>query len=160
MVTWNGSKNMKRYNLYRVKELYRQIRDKIQELENECPGRKFTIDGLLLGSIGEVMAFENYDLDLLETGKKSHDAVATKDGRFIQIKTTQGDTVSLKPEYKHLLVLKIDSHGDMSEIYNGPNDKAIKHARKMDNHGYRQIKTDKLHEIMNEIKDDEKISGR
>ncbi len=45
----------------RVHELYRIV----DELERMHPGRKFSLDGHLVGSIGEVLAAQMYDLVLL-----------------------------------------------------------------------------------------------
>ncbi|MGQ0721719.1 MAG: DUF6998 domain-containing protein, partial [Candidatus Eiseniibacteriota bacterium] len=44
-----------------VRRLYGIVRD----LEAAFPGRKFTLDGHLVGSIGEVLAAHRYGLELL-----------------------------------------------------------------------------------------------
>ena len=49
----------------KIRELYRIT----AELEEKYPGRRFTPDGHLVGSIGEVYAAEKYGLTLLETGR-------------------------------------------------------------------------------------------
>lgn len=55
------------------KEEMELVRSKIQELikivselETEFPGRHFTIDGHLVGSIGEVMAAYYYGIELYD----------------------------------------------------------------------------------------------
>ena len=77
----------------KIRELYRIT----AELEEKYPGRRFTLDGHLVGSIGEVYAAEKYRLALLETSSEKHDALSA-DGRLIQIKITQTDRVSMYSE--------------------------------------------------------------
>ena len=47
-------------------------------LERMFPGRKFTLDGHLVGSIGEVVAAFIFDLDLNPASTLSHDATAPR----------------------------------------------------------------------------------
>ncbi len=73
-------------------------------LEALFPGRKFTLDGHLVGSIGEVVAAYVFDLDLNPASTLGHDAKAT-DGRAVEIKFTQGTGVAIRHEPEHLIVL-------------------------------------------------------
>ena len=98
-----------------VKEIYRIVGD----LESTFPGRHFTPDGHLVGSLGEVLAAVYYGLELLAASAKVHDA-KTPDGRHVQVKTTQVNCVALRQDCDLLLVLKLDKHGGFKEIYNGP----------------------------------------
>ena len=97
-----------------VNELYEVVRN----LEAMFPGRHFTPDGHLLGSIGECLAAYHYGLDLLPASTIGGDA--EKSGLKIEIKATQGNGVGLRYEPEHLLVLKLDQLGGFEEIYNGP----------------------------------------
>jgi hypothetical protein len=99
-----------------VNELYEVVRN----LEAMFPGRHFTPDGHLLGSIGECLAAYHYGLDLLPASTIGGDA--EKSGLKIEIKATQGNGVGLRYEPEHLLVLKLDQLGGFEEIYNGPGD--------------------------------------
>lgn len=82
------------------------------------PGRHFTPDGHLVGSLGECLAAYHYDLELLPASSKGSDAVAN--GVSVEIKATQGSRVALRSCPEHLLVIKLDREGGFSEIYNGP----------------------------------------
>jgi len=104
-----------------VPQLVQGIYDIVNRLEELFPGRPFTPDGHLVGSIGEVMAAHRYGLELLCCSAECHDAIAP-DGRKVQIKATQGKAVALRHEPEHLIVLKLHRNGEMSEIYNGPGD--------------------------------------
>ena len=57
-----------------IPKLVRKIYQIVGELEHLFPGRRFTPDGHLVGSIGEVLAQDMYDLELLPPGFKTHDA--------------------------------------------------------------------------------------
>ena len=88
-------------------------------LEKMYPGRHFTPDGHLVGSIGEVFAAERYGISLFTAGCETHDGKAP-DGRLVQIKATQRRSVGIYEEPDFLLVLSIDSEGRLTEVYNGP----------------------------------------
>lgn len=88
-------------------------------LEKMYPGRHFTPDGHLVGSIGEVFAAERYGISLFTAGCETHDGKAP-DGRLVQIKATQRRSVGIYEEPDYLLVLSIDSEGHLTEVYNGP----------------------------------------
>ena len=70
-----------------VTETIKKIFDLASELEREYPGRHFTLDGHMLGSIGEVYAAEKYGLTLYPASHEVHDAVDDM-GRQVQIKIT------------------------------------------------------------------------
>ncbi|WP_417701321.1 DUF6998 domain-containing protein [Pseudophaeobacter sp.] len=74
-------------------------------LERIFPGRKFTLDGHLVGSIGEVVAAYMFDLDLNPASTQGHDARA-RDGRQVEIKLTRGRGVAIRHEPEHLTVLQ------------------------------------------------------
>ena len=70
--------------------LIRELYGVSAKLERLYPGRHFTPDGHMVGSLGEVMAADAYGLRLFEASHPIHDAVDSK-GRLVQIKATQGD---------------------------------------------------------------------
>jgi hypothetical protein len=95
----------------------------VDELETLFPERKFTLDGHLVGSIGEVVAKYLYKLKLLPVGNQSIDAL-TLDGsnRSVQIKLTAGNAVSLADYEDHpdlLILLTFDRESGFDEVYNG-----------------------------------------
>jgi len=128
----------------------------VNQLEKLFPGRKFTPDGHLVGSIGEVLAAAKYGLELLPGSSERHDA-KTLDGKHVQIKATQVRTVALRSKPEHLLVLKILPDGLAEECYNGPGTLAWDNCGKMQKNGQRSISLSKLSKLMAEIPDTEKI---
>jgi hypothetical protein len=129
-----------------VRSLYRIV----QKFEELFPGRKFTLDGHLIGSIGEVLAAHHYGLELLPPSAERHDAQA-RDGRFVQIKATQARSVGLRSEPEVLLVLQLLRDGSTEEIFNGPGALAWSHAGKMQRNGQRSIGVAKLRGLMEEV---------
>jgi len=96
--------------------IVRRLRDSYSE-----HGRHFTLDGRLIGDIGEVLAVQHYAITLTTTQTAVHDAV-TADGRKVQIKATMKDSLTFPwgdaPDY--YIGLKILEDGTPLEVYNGP----------------------------------------
>lgn len=137
----------------KIKELYRIT----QELEKVYPGRRFTPDGHLVGSIGEVIVAENYGLTLLPNSTKTHDAVS-KDGKNIQIKATQKSSISISSEPEYLIAIKILSDGSWVEIYNGPGRLAWDNAGKMQKNGQRPISISRLTQLNKSVSNTDVIA--
>ena len=137
----------------KIKELYKIT----NELEYSYPGRKFTIDGHLVGSIGEVIVAEHYGLDLLPNSTKTHDA-RTKDGKMVQIKATQVKGIAISSEPDYLIVIRLLSDGSWEEIYNGPGKAAWDNAGKMQKNGQRPISLSKLRNLMGSVDINDKIA--
>ncbi len=129
-----------------VKRLY----DLVNELEAAFPGRPFTPDGHLVGSLGEVLASHYYDLELLPCSTECHDAQAP-DGRLVQVKATQGTSVALRTQPDHLLVILLKKDGTIEEIYNGPGSIAWQHCGKRQKNGQSPISVSKLRKLMNDV---------
>lgn len=102
------------------------------------PGRKFTLDGHLVGSIGEVVAAYMFNLELTPGSTMGHDAKAP-DGRSVEIKFTQGRSVGMRHEPEHLIVLHRPKGGPVRIVYNGPGAQVWNAAGKMQKNGQRQI---------------------
>jgi hypothetical protein len=85
-----------------VADIYRAV----AELERSYPGRHFTLDGHLVGSIGEVIAREAFGFELSPAGRQGHDAICKKRGH-VQIKITAGNSIALRGPCENLLVLRI-----------------------------------------------------
>ena len=92
-----------------IRELYAIV----GRLESEYHehSRHFTLDGHLVGSIGEVYAAERYGIKLLTSSAPTHDGTAP-DGRLVQIKATQRNSIALNDNPDFLIVLRIDERGE------------------------------------------------
>ena len=122
-----------------VAELYRIV----EKLEAQYPGRKFTLDGHLVGSIGEVIAERVFDLKLYPPSNPIHDG-RTPEGKEVQIKLTGGKKIGLREEPNFLLVLRIVDPTHAEVVYNGPGLVPWNSANKMQKNGQRSLSLTKL----------------
>lgn len=139
-------------------DLVRQLRGLVGQLEHLFPERRFTLDGHLLGSIGEVLAAQLYGLKLLPMSEPTHDAETTTTGTPVQIKVTQGTRVALRAEPRHLLVLRLTDDGNATEVYNGPGAPAWSACGKMQDNGQRPISVSRLRQLMASVPAEHRIA--
>jgi hypothetical protein len=91
----------------------------ITGLKAAFPHRAFTIDGRLVGDIGEVIAAIEYDVTLDSVSRPIHDA-KTAGGRDVQIKATFKDQLTIRAVPDWYLGFKLFANGEFEEIFNGP----------------------------------------
>ena len=139
-----------------ITEIIQDLFETVRELEQRYPGRKFSIDGHLLGSLGEVIAAEYYGLTLLPNSYEKHDA-KDKQGRMVQIKATQINRIAISSEPDYLIVIQITPDGNWSEIYNGAGSRVWNNAGKMQKNGQRPISIAKLRSLMESVQENETI---
>lgn len=127
-------------------------------LEKMYPGRHFTPDGHLVGSIGEVFAAERYGISLFTASSETHDG-KTPDGRLVQIKATQRRAVAICSEPDYLLVLSIDDKGQLTEVYNGPGMPVwqLVSGRKRPKTGQYQVSLARLRRLNEDVSPGERI---
>lgn len=142
-----------------IPDVVQRLYDLVAELERSFPGRPFTPDGHLVGSLGEVLASHYYDLELLPCSTECHDA-QTRDGKLVQVKATQGERVALRAQPEHLLVIKINKDGTIEEIYNGPGLPAWQSCGKMQKNGQSPISVSKLRRLMNDVPGEQRLAQR
>lgn len=143
----------------RIPQLVGRLYQVVHELETLFPGRKFTPDGHLVGSLGEVWAAFLYQLDLFEASAQGHDGRAT-DGRLVQVKATQGSSVALRSEPQHLIVLRLDRDGSAAEVYNGPGTEPWRVAGKTQSNGQRPVSLSKLRALMPHVPIESRLARR
>ncbi|MBI4765866.1 MAG: hypothetical protein HY787_14920 [Deltaproteobacteria bacterium] len=121
------------------------------------PGRPFIPDGHMIGSIGEALAQHYYGLKLNRPSTQGEDGQA--EGRSVEVKTTQRESVAFRSEPKTLLVLKLYSNGDFEEIYNGNGSRvwATINTEKRPGNGQYQVKLKNLRRLMKEVPESEKL---
>jgi hypothetical protein len=121
-----------------VTAIYRAV----AELEARYPGRKFTPDGHLIGSIGEVVAAEALGLTLYPMSQPGHDAYDANGD--VQIKMTGGGHVGMYSTSNRLVVLRVVSPEAAEIVYDGPGDIAWNSAGRMGKNGQRVISLSRL----------------
>ncbi len=124
-----------------VAAIYRAV----AELELAYPGRMFTPDGHLVGSIGEVVAAEALGLVLYPNSHPIHDAHdATGD---VQIKITSTKRIAMTAPCSRLVVLQIVSVAEAQIVYDGPSEPVFCAAGKLGKNGQRSISLTKLRTV-------------
>ena len=143
----------------KVGRLIQSLYDVVRQLENEFVDekRKFTLDGHLVGSVGEVVAAYSFGLTLLPASEKTHDA--KKDGKMIQIKLTGGNkSVALSSKPDHLIVLQLQKL-KFELVYNGPGAAPWANCSgDPANRGQRPIRLTTLRRLQAQVSDSERIA--
>ena len=128
-----------------IKEKVQQLIGIVKELEQDFSGRHFTLDGHLVGSIGEVMASYYYGIALYAASAVVHDGEI--DGKKVQIKITQQEDIVINHEPEYLIALYLNKNGSVYEIYNGHGKAPWDSASKRDSHNNRHMRVNKLMEL-------------
>lgn len=104
-----------------IEKAVQDLLEIVQQLRAKYPHRRFTLDGRLVGDIGEVLAEHGYELQLNEGLSKHHDAM-TADNRNVQIKSTMQKSLTFPADHvpEYYLGIPILPNGEYREIYNGP----------------------------------------
>lgn len=123
-----------------------KLYEAVAELSAEYPGRPFTPDGHLIGSIGEVVARETFGFKLHEPSNKHHDAICDVRGD-VEVKITAGKTISMRGPCNHLIVLKVVSPAEAEIIFDGPGAGIFEDAGKTASNGQRRVSLVKLARI-------------
>jgi hypothetical protein len=121
-----------------------KIYEAVAELSAEYPGRPFTPDGHLIGSIGEVVASvkslqEKHSASSFMTpSNKHHDARCTLRGD-VEVKITAGKNISMRGPCNHLIVLKVVSPQYAEIVFDGSGIGLWEDAGKTASNGQRRV---------------------
>jgi len=138
----------------------------VTELEEMHPGRKFPLDGHLVGSIGEAAAEARFDLRLVPASSAGHDAVTT-DGRRVEIKATYGSrgvairmTSHVSADALIVLRLSRSPEVDHEEVFNGPLAIAAQAAGPVQSNGQAPMSLSRLRALNETVSAAERIPHR
>ena len=139
-----------------IKQQVQRLVEIVAQLEAEFPGRHFTLDGHLVGSIGEVMAAYYYGIELYAASTEIHDGEV--DGKKVQIKISQQDNIVINHEQDYLIVLYLNRNGNIYEVYNGPGKLPWESASKRDSHNNKHMRVNKLMELDKDVDECRRIT--
>jgi len=148
----------KNMNHKKLKEQVEKIYEVVSSLEQMFPDRSFTPDGHLIGSIGECLVADAYNLELMPSSNKGFDA-KTENGKKVEIKATQSKQVAFRSEPEHTIIIKINKDGTFDEIYNGPGNiiwETFKN-KKLPSNGQYQISLIKLKKLYKKVATNNRI---
>ena len=101
-----------------IEDSLNKIFSGIKQLKDALPSKEFTIDGRLVGDIGEAIIQRDYELTLYEGQEKDYDG-ETPDGKKVQIKATFKNSLTFKKVPDYYIGIKIFEDGTYKEIFNG-----------------------------------------
>jgi hypothetical protein len=123
-----------------------KIYEAVAELWEQYPGRPFTPDGHLIGSIGEVVAKEAFGFELHEPSNKHHDAKCSSRGD-VEVKITAGTSISMRGPCNHLIVLKVVSPRYAEIVFDGSGIGLWEDAGKTASNGQRRVSLARLRRL-------------
>lgn len=120
--------------------------------------KSFTLDGKLVGDIGEVLVAEQYGLTLYGDNTPVHDGFVTGDeNKKVQIKASFNNyfyfTKDLNNIPQYFIAVQLQEDGRFKEVYNGLGvliyEKMLRHLPNERKHNYR-LSVKKLQELHND----------
>lgn len=101
---------------YAVRELLAIV----SRLKKAYPHKGFTLDGRLVGDIGEILVSKSYQVKLFDKIAHRHDGKSGR--RLVQIKATMKESLTFPgnhvPDY--YIGIQIHPNGTFRTVYNGP----------------------------------------
>ncbi|WP_447928644.1 DUF6998 domain-containing protein [Vreelandella sp. EE27] len=139
---------MSRIDHDKFQTLVKQLYATVEELQAMFPGRHFTPDGHMVGSLGECLVADAYNLALRAASNKGHDAV-TETGLEVEIKATQFNSVGFRGQPQHAIIIKILRDGTFEEVYNGPGRVVWEQfqGKRLPSNGQFQVSLNKLRQL-------------
>jgi hypothetical protein len=146
-----------------VPEAVKELLGIVGRLHATFKHKAFTLDGRLVGDLGEVLVEQTYELTLLDGLQKHYDA-KTPDGKHVQIKATMKTNVTFPVDHTpdHYLAVKINADGCIDEVFNGPGAIAreLVKDRKDTKTNLHSISIRALQKQQGKVKDSERIPRR
>lgn len=142
----------------KFRTLVKQLYATVNELEIMFPGRHFTPDGHIVGSLGECIVADAYNLELKAASNKGYDAV-TETGLEVEIKATQSKSVAFRSQPQHTIIIKILRDGTFEEIYNGPGALVWDQftGKRLPSNGQFQISLNKLRQLNQTVAQSDRV---
>lgn len=133
----------------------------IQQLKEALPTKEFTIDGRLVGDIGEAIVQRDYQIKLYDGLAKDYDG-ETPCGKRVQIKATFKDSLTFKKESDYYIGIKIFENGKYEEIFNGPGKIIAEHYKNRKGIGEELLSfpNKKLKELSSSVSNNERIAKK
>ncbi|HUO44527.1 MAG TPA: hypothetical protein VMT94_06395 [Burkholderiales bacterium] len=141
-----------------VQKAVQKLYEVVESLEALYPGRPFTPDGHMVGSLGECLVADAYDLILMPPSNMGYDAVAGNK-RKVEIKATQSNSVAFRSKPTHCIAVHLKKNGTFEEIYNGPGDKIWQAFadRPRPSNGQYKISLTRLRRLQQSVPDEQKL---
>jgi hypothetical protein len=150
----------------RTAALVEQLGAIVDELEAMHPGRRFPLDGHLVGSIGEAAAEAMFCIRLVPVSTAGHDAIAD-DERTVEIKATYGNSGvglrSTSPDRAAaLIVIRLSRQSEVPHeiVYNGSLARVTHAAGRVQSNGQARLALSRLRQIDATVPASERVPRR
>ena len=114
---------MNQDRILKLKSEIQNLHRSVSTLKELFPSKEdgFTLDGRLVGDIGEVIAEELFQITLYKGVQNYYDAYTTyKPNLKVQIKATFKDSLTFNHNPEYFIGIKLDADGEFEVVYNGP----------------------------------------
>ncbi|AKU20781.1 hypothetical protein [Massilia sp. NR 4-1] len=147
-----------------IPEAVKQMLAIVELLCKTYPKKRFTLDGRLVGDIGEVPVEEAYDLTLFEDITKHHDAECS-DGRLVQVTATMKKTLTFPADHvpHYYLGVLVGADGTFLEVFNGAGailQEAVKGRNKAPKSSLHSISVASLRKLQSKVAEQDRIPLR
>lgn len=105
-----------------MKEI-QQLLDITSSLKKQYKGKlDFSLDGRLVGDIGEALVSEKFDIELYGKNEQTYDGYHRPSGKKVQIKASMAYNFSYpyNVDLEHYIAVHIEPDGELEVLYNGP----------------------------------------
>jgi hypothetical protein len=99
-------------------DLVHRLYDVVAELEEMFPGRYFTPDGHMVGSLGEGLVADEFDLVLMLASNERFDA-RDSTGKRVEIEATQSSKVAFRSCPDFTIIVRINKDVTFETVYSG-----------------------------------------
>lgn len=133
----------------------------IELLQKQFSNRRFTIDGRLVGDIGEIIAATEFDVKLDDIGRSVHDG-ETSDGRLVQIKATFRNALTFRYTPQLFLGFKLYRDGRHDVVFNGPGQAIFERFSHRQGIGVKLLRfpNSTLKELSAQVRDEDRVRLR
>ncbi len=100
-----------------------QLLDITQSLKKQYEGKlDFSLDGRLVGDIGEALVSERFDIELYGKNEHRYDGYHRSTRKKVQIKASMAYNFSYPYNFdlEHFIAVHIEPDGELEVLYNGP----------------------------------------
>lgn len=123
----------------------------------------FSLDGRLVGDIGEALVSAKFDIELYGKNEPTYDGFHRPTNKKVQIKSSMAYNFSYPydVDLEHYIAVHIEPDGSLEVLYNGPGKYINKFLKDNQRKSYRKIWTaitaNHLRELNKVVKDSEKL---
>ena len=146
-----------------MKEI-QQLLDITSSLKKEFQGKlNFSLDGRLVGDIGEALVSEMFDIELYGKNNHNYDGFHRSTKKQVQIKASMAYNFSypFDIDLEHFIAVHIEPDGTLEVLYNGPGKYINKFLKDNNRKPYRNIWTaitaNHLKELNDKLDESEKL---